>query len=199
MTPVALERFRPLVKWTDPLGVGSIEHTPPVAPHVDEPHFQQHPQMLRHRRLLHPQRVHNLPDGPLLQAQLVQNLPPARLPHPVARIRSSCCSCHVPTIHSHIGICQALFSLSRSLACRLLTSPLFSDSLAPNTPALTFYSHEAAHDSAHRSVAPYPACCRHRVCGHLPHSHGAQVSPKPLPPASSGGQSSPRSSSSRPA
>src|SRR5260370_1813351 len=80
MTPVALERFRPLVKWTDPLGVGSIEHTPPVAPHVDEPHFQQHPQMLRHRRLLHPQRVHNLPDGPLLPGQIVENRPPPRPP-----------------------------------------------------------------------------------------------------------------------
>jgi hypothetical protein len=41
MTPVALERFRPLVKRTNRLGVSSIKHLPPVAPHVDQADLEQ--------------------------------------------------------------------------------------------------------------------------------------------------------------
>src|SRR6267154_6288181 len=94
MTPVALERFRPLVKRPDGLRVGSIEHAAAVAPHVDQAHLDQHPEVLRHRRLRHPQRIHNLPDRPLLQRQIVQNLPPPRLRHGIERIRRCRCSCH---------------------------------------------------------------------------------------------------------
>src|SRR5882762_9450374 len=109
MTPVTLERFRPLVKRTDRLGIRSIEHAAPVAAHVDEAHLEQYPQMLRDRGLLHPQPVHNLPHRALLQGDKVQNLPAPWLCHRIKCIRSCRCPCHASTIHSYIGICQALF------------------------------------------------------------------------------------------
>src|SRR5229473_3370436 len=49
------------VKRPDRLRVGSIEHPAAVAPHVDQAHLEQHSEVLRHRRLRHPQRIHNLP------------------------------------------------------------------------------------------------------------------------------------------
>ncbi len=65
--------------------------------------------MLRNGRLLHLQRVHDLSHRPLLQRQIIQNLPPPRLRHRIKRIRSRRRSRHAPTIHSDMGICQALF------------------------------------------------------------------------------------------
>src|SRR6266513_2721544 len=94
ITPVALERFRPFMKRPDGLRVGSIEHPAAVAPHVDQAHLEQHPEVLRHRRLRHPQRIHNLSHRPLLQRQIVQNFPPPRLRHGIERIRGCRCSCH---------------------------------------------------------------------------------------------------------
>src|SRR5258708_12231848 len=111
MTPESLKCFRPLVKRTNRLGVRSIEHAPPIPPHVNEPPLQQDPQMLRDRRLHHPQRIHNLPHRPLLQREIAQNRPPPRLCHRIKRIRSCRRSCHAPTLHSHMGICQAIFFL----------------------------------------------------------------------------------------
>src|SRR6267378_476158 len=94
MTPVALERFRPFVKRPDRLRVGSVKHPAPVAAHVDKAHLEQNAQVLRNRRLLQPQRVHNLPDGPFLQCKIVQDCPPPRLRHRVESIRSCRRSCH---------------------------------------------------------------------------------------------------------
>src|SRR5437879_5712192 len=109
VTPESLERFRPLVKRPDRFCVGSIEHAAAVAPHTNQAHFEQHPQVLGYRRLLQPQRIHNLTDGPLLHRQVVQDSPTPRLGHRVECIRSCRRSCHALTIHSYIGICQALF------------------------------------------------------------------------------------------
>src|SRR5260370_10416341 len=120
MTPESLKCFGPLVKGTDRVRVVPITHPPPVPPHVDEPHLPQHPQVLRDRRLLHPQRVHNLPHRPLLQRQIVQNLPSPRLGHRIKRIRRCCRSCHPPTIHAHMDICQAIFPPSFSMNPPLL-------------------------------------------------------------------------------
>src|SRR5713101_8372310 len=94
MTPEPLKRFRPLVKRTDRLRVRSIKHPPPVAPHVDQAHLEQHPQVLRYRRLLQPQQIHNLPYRPLLQRQIAQDRPPPRLRHGIKRIRSCRRPCH---------------------------------------------------------------------------------------------------------
>ena len=110
MTPVSLKHARPLVKRPYCLCVGAIQHPAPVPPHVHQPNFEQHPQMLRHRRLLQPHRLHNLSDRPFLQREIVQNLTPARFRHRIERIR--CCRrpCHASTLHAYMGICQALFS-----------------------------------------------------------------------------------------
>jgi len=115
MTPVSLKHARPFVKRPYCLCVGAIQHPAPVPPHVHQPNFEQHPQMLRHRRLLQPHRLHNLPDGPFLQREIVQYFPPPRFRNRVERIR--CCRrpCHAPTLHADMGICQALFSSSFSL------------------------------------------------------------------------------------
>src|ERR1700730_169809 len=50
--------------------------------------------MLRNRRLLHLQNIHNLPYWPFLQRQIVQNLPPPRLRDSIESIGGGCRSCH---------------------------------------------------------------------------------------------------------
>src|SRR5580692_10725872 len=65
--------------------------------------------MLRNGRLFHLQSIHNLPHGSLLQGQVVEYLSPPRLCHGIKSIRSRRRSCHAFTIHSYMGICQALF------------------------------------------------------------------------------------------
>src|SRR6266478_475078 len=111
MTPVSLKRFRPLVKGPDRFRVRSIQHVAAVAPHIDEAHFEQTAQLFRNRRLLQPQRTHDLPHRPFLQCKIVQDCPPPWLRHRIERIRGCRCSCHEPTLHSHMGICQVLFFL----------------------------------------------------------------------------------------
>src|SRR2546426_8757311 len=96
MPPVPFERFRPLMKRPDRLRIRAIEHPPTVATHINEADLPQDAQVLRNRRLLHPQRIHNLPDRPLVQRKIVQNLPPPRLRHGIEGIRSCRGSCHVP-------------------------------------------------------------------------------------------------------
>src|SRR5207302_2310066 len=94
MTPVSCERFRPLVHRPDGLRVRAIKHSPPVPSYIDEPDLQQHTQVLRYRRLLHPQQVHNLSHRPFLERDEVQNLSPAWLGHRIESIRSCRRSCH---------------------------------------------------------------------------------------------------------
>src|SRR5271170_6836683 len=65
--------------------------------------------MLRNGRLLHLQSIHNLSHGPLLQGEVVEYLSPPRLRHSIKSVRGGGCSCHASTIHSDMGICQALF------------------------------------------------------------------------------------------
>src|SRR6266403_39770 len=118
MTPVALERFRPLMKRPDRLGVGSIQHPAAVAAHVDEPHFEQDAQVLRNRGLRQPQRVHNLPHRPFLQRKIVQNLPPPRLRHGIKRIRGCRRPCHEPNDTFLYGNVSSSFScLSATMPC----------------------------------------------------------------------------------
>src|SRR5580692_8562932 len=68
--------------------------------------------MLRNGRLLHLQSIHNLPHRPLLERQIVEYLSPPRFRHSIKRIRSRCRSWHGSTIHTYMGICQALFFAS---------------------------------------------------------------------------------------
>jgi len=46
MPPIALKRARPLVQRPDGLRIGSIELLPPIAPHVDQTHASQNPEVL---------------------------------------------------------------------------------------------------------------------------------------------------------
>src|SRR4029077_4511447 len=71
-----------------------IEHVAAVAAHVDEAHLKQDAQVLRNRGLLHPNPIHDLTYGPLLEREIVEDLPPPRLRHRIERIRSCRRSCH---------------------------------------------------------------------------------------------------------
>src|SRR6185503_16207107 len=51
MRPETLERARPFVQWTHRRQVGAVEHLPPVAADVHQPHVAQHLQVLREGRL----------------------------------------------------------------------------------------------------------------------------------------------------
>src|ERR1044072_1640535 len=62
MTPVLLEYPRPLVKRTNRVRVGAIEHLPAVAPEVHEPDVPQHLEVLGHRRLTEPEVRHDVAD-----------------------------------------------------------------------------------------------------------------------------------------
>src|SRR5882757_465798 len=202
MTPVPGERFGPLVQRPDRLSIRSIQHAPPVASYVYQADFKQHSQVLRDRRLLHPERVHYLANRPFLERDEVQDLPTPRFGYGIEDIRSCRRSCHVRTIHSHIGICQALFfSLRASLSSfpedpltcpypslpRCLTANPFSDSFTPNFPHSSQSSKEAAHGCTHFPLAPHLALGGHCVRGQLTHPHGAEVSPERLP-ATPGGR-----------
>ena len=52
--PESLEGFRPLVERPDRVRIRSIEHSPPVASDIHEPHLSQHTQMLGDRWLAKP-------------------------------------------------------------------------------------------------------------------------------------------------
>jgi hypothetical protein len=107
MLPQPLKGFGPLMQRADRLRIGSIEHVPPVAPHPHQPDATQHSQMFRHRGLLHSQGRDDVPNRPLLERQIVQNVPPARFRYCIERIRRGSCSWHGENIYAHIGICQA--------------------------------------------------------------------------------------------
>jgi len=79
LTPEALEGARPFVKRPDGFRVGAIEHTPAVAAHVDETGFAEHAKVLRDRRLLQLQTVHDVPDRALLERKKTENLSPTWL------------------------------------------------------------------------------------------------------------------------
>src|ERR1700722_4189086 len=123
MLPVPLERAGPLVQWPDRLRVHSVHHPASLPAYVHQSNVQQHPQMLRDRRLLQFQRRHYLAPRPLLPRQIVQDLAPPGLGDCVERVRRCSRSSHAHTIHSYMGICQAIFfrSISRVGMSRLQT------------------------------------------------------------------------------
>src|SRR6185295_3454846 len=104
--PETFERLGPVIKGTDGIRVGSVKHAPPVASHLHQADIPQDPQVFGHRRLLHAKAGDNIPDGPLLPGEIVQNVPPPRLSHRVESIRGRSRPRHGSTLHSHIGICQ---------------------------------------------------------------------------------------------
>ena len=107
--------------------IRSIQHVPAVPSYVHKLHLQKHPQVLRHRRLLESQPHHNFSDRPFPRRQKLQYLPPPRLGHRIKRIRCGRRPRHAATLHSHMGICQALFL---SPIPRRLTDRLHSATIA---------------------------------------------------------------------
>jgi hypothetical protein len=95
MPPVPCECFRPFVERAYRLGIGSIQHPAAVAPHVDQANIPEHPQVLRYRGLLQPQRIYNVPHRAFLQREIVQDFPPPRFRHRIESIRRCRRSCHV--------------------------------------------------------------------------------------------------------
>ena len=79
MTPEALEGARPFVERPEGFRVGAIEHAAAVAAHVDETGLAEHAKVLRDRRLLEVQAVHDVPDRALLKRKKIENLSPTWL------------------------------------------------------------------------------------------------------------------------
>jgi len=76
------------------LRVRPVQLLTPLAAHPNQPHVTQHPQVLRDRRLLQPQRRHNLSNRSLCSSEITQNLPPPGLSHRVECIRRCARSRH---------------------------------------------------------------------------------------------------------
>ena len=100
------ESIGPLVKRSNRVDVGAIEHLLAVAPHLDQPDIAEDPQVFRDRRLREPERLDNRGDGMFVTRQKIQNRPALRLGDRVetselvaARATSGS--------YSDTGICQA--------------------------------------------------------------------------------------------
>jgi hypothetical protein len=117
------------------LRIRPIQHVPAVPSYLHKLHLQQHPQVLRHRRLLKSQPHHNFPDRPFPRRQKLQYFPPPRFRHRIKRIRRGCRPRHVHTLHSHMGICQAFFvSHDPSPYLFLVSPPSINFCVPPPSP-----------------------------------------------------------------
>jgi hypothetical protein len=87
VSPVAFELARPFVERPDSFRVGSIEHLPTVAPHLDEADFPQYPEMLGDRRLRQVERCNNVADRTGVARQKMEDRPPLRFGDGVEHIR----------------------------------------------------------------------------------------------------------------
>ena len=74
MTPVLLEYSRPLVKRTNRVRVGAIEHLAAVAPEAHEPDVPQHLEVLGHRRLTELEVRHDVADVTFLRRQVDEDV-----------------------------------------------------------------------------------------------------------------------------
>jgi len=76
--PVAFESAGPLVKWSEVLCVGAIEHLTAVTSHVYQADVAENPEVFGHRRLREAQRPDDVADGTLAGREIVQDLSPTR-------------------------------------------------------------------------------------------------------------------------
>ena len=74
MTPVLLEYPRPLVKRTNRVRVGAIEHLPAIAPEAHEPDVPQHLEVLGHRRLTELEVRHDVADVTFLRREVDEDV-----------------------------------------------------------------------------------------------------------------------------
>src|SRR5215813_7388246 len=88
-SPMLGEHAAPVVDRAKPVGVGSVQAAPPVAPHGHQANIAKHLQMLRDRRLLELERVGDLADRAFLARDQFQNFAAPRFSNGVERIR--CC------------------------------------------------------------------------------------------------------------
>lgn len=119
--PVTFEGPGPLVKRPYRFGVGPVHLLPALAAHPNQPHVAQHPQVLRDGRLLQAERCHNLSDRPLCPSEIAQDLSSAGFSDRVECVRCGARSCHDPTLHTHMGICQEPYYLTVGVAQLLLS------------------------------------------------------------------------------
>src|ERR1700688_175603 len=116
------------------LRIRPIQHVPAVPSYLHKLHLQKHSQVLRHRTLLNSQPYHTFPNRPFPRRQKLQYLPTPRFSHRIKRIRCGSRPCHAPTLYSHIGICQPLFSYATPFPCPPRPSLLGLSASAPVLP-----------------------------------------------------------------
>ena len=94
VSPQTLESFGPLVKRPDSVTVSSIHHVPPVAPHPDQSHLPQYPEMLRDGRLFQTKLVDNVSYRSFSQCKKLQDFATARFGHCIKAIGGRGCPRH---------------------------------------------------------------------------------------------------------
>src|SRR5262245_52528429 len=106
MTPVLLEDPCPLVKRTDCVRVGAVEHLASVTPEAHEPDVTQHLEVLRHRRLTEIEVRNDVADVTFLRREVDENVAPLSFSDRVEDVRCRCSTGHSAQLYSHHGICQ---------------------------------------------------------------------------------------------
>src|ERR671916_574147 len=106
LRPEALVAPHPVVDGLERPRVQPVQPLPPLLAHVDRPNLPEHPKVLGHQRLAHPEQAHQVAHGPFAGGEEVQDLAPAGLGHRVERVRRSRRSCHRRMIHDYMVMCQ---------------------------------------------------------------------------------------------
>ena len=109
MTPETLESAGPFVQGPDSFGVGAIEDLAAFTANMNQANVAQDTQVFGDGGLLEPQPVHYIADGALLERQVIEDLPAPGCGDGVEGVRRCSRSRHGLTIHSHMGMCQAIF------------------------------------------------------------------------------------------
>src|SRR5215217_6417011 len=106
LRPEALVAQHPIVDGLERPRVQPVHPPPPLVAHLDRPHLSEHPQVLGHQRLGHPQPAHQVAHGPLAGGEEIQDLPPPELCHRVERVRRGRRSCHRRMVHNYMVMYQ---------------------------------------------------------------------------------------------
>ena len=96
MTPVLLEYSRPLVKRTNRVRVGAIEHLPAIAPEAHEPDVPQHLEVLGHRRLTELEVRHDVADVTFLGRKVDEDVATLSFSDRVEDVRCRRRASHAP-------------------------------------------------------------------------------------------------------
>jgi hypothetical protein len=94
--PESLERFRPLVQRPESVRIRPVEHSSAITSDAHKSHLSEHLQMLGNRRLPKPEAYYDFPHGSLLDCQVAEDFPPARLGNRIESVRSCCGTRHAP-------------------------------------------------------------------------------------------------------